>query len=705
MPRYFLLVALAGCIGIPGPAPGDPDAAPGPPTITCDRSFGELLPSPAFDPLATALDLVVADVDRDGLDDMIVLLAPDRVAVARTRGDGGYDAPVEVVLDTELRALATVDFDFDGDRDVVAAGAVVVVLRNDAGTLVEQSRQTASCMIDMLARGNFDDDLLPDVVAGCSDPGVLMLMRHDDAMTLGAPVEIGGFTSLRGVVAGDVVGDDRDDLVAFGNGAELLQAIGGGSFGRATLTSSESPAAAIGDLDADGRDDVIAWDGDTLAWYRGGTTPTTLSPLSIPGVSTPFSLDVRAIDGTNGDDLVVVEGDFSGSSPYRTLVITSPLTTAAIEPQPVSGVVRCRLGRLDAADELDLACMPGFGPLTVSVVHRDAVPTAVHAAGRAAVLAQFDQDEPLEVVTVGPSSVEVLEPAGDRFLVEASNPSVTFAGDLVAAVDWNHDQLLDLVMVAYPDGDGAIQLLLGTGGADFASPIELVNAAWTDLLVGDLDDDGFQDLAGWTQAPDGDPALHVAFGTPTGVTDAIQRSGLRTISITDVVGFANSAPELLVTDGFHVEIQLMDALDRTLTVIGTIPCESLPGAAVARDLDGDGDNDLVTLDPGQVTYARTYLHGVDNIFELTSSHAMSGWIEDLVVADVDGDGAADVIAGGMRLLRGQGDGRIAPPVPFARPARLVGSVRVPAGAAEQLIYLASPGYPFGTVEMLRPGCL
>jgi hypothetical protein len=701
--RYLLLFGLAGCIGIPGPAPtADPDAAPEPPTITCDRSFGELLPSPAFDAEATAIDVVAADLDRDGLDDVIALLAPDRVAVARTRGEGGYDAPVEYALDTELRALATVDLDGDGDHDVVAAGDAIVVLRNVDGGLVEESRHTSSCRIDMVAPGQFDDDARPDVVVGCSDPGGLMLMRHADTMTLGAPVEIGAFASLRGVAAGDVVGDDRDDLVAFGNAAELLQAIGGGAFGRTTLTSGPSPAAAIGDLDADGRDDVVAWDGAALAWYRGGTAPTTLSPLSIGGLDVPLWLEIRAIDGTGGDDLVVGEGAQDGQNQWRTLVITSPLTTAAIDPQAI-GMARCRVGRLDPSDELDLACVPSWGTLTVSVLHRDAVPAAVHAPALSAVLAQFDQDEPLEILTVGPSSLELLEVAADHFGVEASNLDATINGELVAAVDWNLDQLLDLVVVSFTDADGAIELHLGTGGAEFAAPVELVSIAWNDLVVGDLDDDGFQDLAGWTSSPTFQPTLRVAFGTPGGVTGAIQEPDLRTIAITDVVGFANSVPELVVA-GTN-QFRFLNALDRTLTVVGSVGPVPYPLDAVARDLDGDGDNDLVTLENlNETTYARTYLHGVDNIFERASSHTMRGWIRDLVVADIDGDSAPDVITGGMRLFRGQGDGRIAPAVPFARPERLVGSVPVPAGAAEQLVYLARPSYP-GAIEMLRPGCL
>jgi hypothetical protein len=704
-----LAVSLAGCIGIPGPAAGDDDddddAPPEPELVTCDRSFGELLPSPAFEGVADVRDVVVADLDRDGLDDVIALLEPDRIAVARTRADGGFATPVEVAPGADLHVLATVDLDGDLDADVVAAGAFVVVLRNDAGTLVEETRVEAGCAIDVLVAGQFDDDVRRDLVVGCTASGSLALMRHGARTVLDAPVEIGTFAGLRGAAAGEIAGDDRHDVVVFGSGVELLRAIGGGSFARTVLTSVASQAAAVGDLDADGRDDVIAWAGGGLTWLRGADTPGALVPLSIPDLGTPLAIEVGVIDDNAGADLVVLEDDEISNYQGRTLVIASPLTDASVESQPGGTHARCRIGRLDADDEPDLACMNPYGPLLVPVIHRGVVPAVTRPTGYAALLAQLDGDAALEVFTIG-ETFDILQPAGDHFVVEASAPSGYPGGEPLALVDWTHDGRPDLVMHTLRDADGAVELLPATGQTAFGEPIVLLDEAWTDLVVGDLDNDTYPDLVGWTYPTSG-VQLQIAFGGPGGtIADNILRTGLRPIAIADVV--AGGAPELIVTTSGN-EIQVLDVSEHTLSVMKRLSAGDFPLEVVPSDLDGDGDLDLVTLELGDIRtrYARTYVYGANNTFWLESSHAMRDGSYGLRVADIDGDGAQDAVTSGLMLLRGQGDGRIAPPVPFARPVQLLGTVPAPAGAAEQLIYVTSDEVGIDgarALEMLAPGC-
>jgi hypothetical protein len=716
--RFLPLLALAGCVGIPGPA-GSTDGGSNPPTDggdggsepttgSCEHAFGELLSSPAFDAAANALDVVVADLDRDTLDDVIALLAPDRIAVARTRADGGHDAPVELALDTELSTLATVDLDGDGDLDVVATGAVVVALRNDAGTLVEVARVTAACAIDVLATGQLDDDLRPDIAAGCTSTGALTLIRQSETTPLGPSASIGTFAGLRGVAAGEVAGDDRDDLVVVGDGAvELLQAIGGGAFTRKQLSDAASTAVATGDLDADGRDDVIAWVDGGLAWLRGAGTPGALVPLSVEDFLTaPRWLELGAIDGAPGDDVVMVEGDVT--NPFlRTLVIESPLAGASVRPQPGRAHVRCRLGRLDTSDDPDLACVAPEGPVLVPVYHREAAPVSFGPISSDAKLFQLDDDPAFEVLVIElavETRLRVLEAAGDRFVLEATGP--TLAADPLAAVDWAGDPRPDLVVRSYrnDDTDGAIELLPATALGAFGAPIPLVDTAWSGVDVGDLDADGYPDVSGWTATSF--DVLAVAFGGPDGtIAETITQGHLRPFAIADVI--AGGPPELIVSDAEHSQIQVVDASARTLSIAeridtstGTYPVEMVPS-----DLDRDGDIDLVTLEySSPTTLARTYVHR-DGEFELVSSHAMRGYFDQLVVADIDGDGAPDVVAGALMLLRGQGDGRLAAPVPFARANQLIGAVPVPAGAAQQIVYVAWGIYEHGNaVEMLAPGC-
>ena len=91
-------------------------------------------------------------------------------------------------------------------------------------------------------------------------------------------------------------------------------------------------------------------------------------------------------------------------------------------------------------------------------------------------------------------------------------------------------------------------------------------------------------------------------------------------------------------------VDVTDTLAPGLRNIGMVT------AAVWADLDGDKRPDLVlTLEWGAVTYFHNTGRGFENLTAKSGLAAVTGWWSALTVADVDGDGRPDLIAGNIGL--------------------------------------------------------
>ena len=91
-------------------------------------------------PQGSSEDAAIADLDGDGKKDLVftVSSARGRLAKAKGKGDGTFEAPVFIDLERQPRGLTLVDLDGDSDLDVAAVNyysGSVMVARNDGGTL------------------------------------------------------------------------------------------------------------------------------------------------------------------------------------------------------------------------------------------------------------------------------------------------------------------------------------------------------------------------------------------------------------------------------------------------------------------------------------------------------------------------------------------------------------------------------------------
>ncbi|WP_406449553.1 DUF1906 domain-containing protein [Streptomyces sp. NBC_00876] len=191
--------------------------------------------------------------------------------------------------DPGMTDLVAGDFNGNGKKDLVAVevstGKLWLYPGTGTGTLTSRVVIGTSGWNGManLAVGDMDKDGRDDVVATEKATGKLFLYKGDGS-GLASRTEIGsgGWNGISGVLAGDFSGDGKDDVVGVESATGKLFLYGGngdgtidGSGARVEIGSSGwngmSKVVSPGDMNRDGKDDVIASDKSTgkLFLYSG----------------------------------------------------------------------------------------------------------------------------------------------------------------------------------------------------------------------------------------------------------------------------------------------------------------------------------------------------------------------------------------------------------------------------------------------------
>jgi hypothetical protein len=316
----------------------------------------------------------VLDVDGDGLSD--VVLAGDRFGSTGTRAyrnDGAFtftDATTEWGIPADLTglALATVDVDGDGWRDLVVNGDARLLLGGPSGFRMERVPQLTWDELGEeddpagIAVGDLDGDGRPDLVLG----------QH-----FNSTVDDGARVPVRILL-------NRSD------GAEVSFTDVTGASGSPALWT-KSPHVAVADLDADGLPDVVTSavtsSGAPLVLRNTGVRDRIprFVPVGDPGRGDYFITGVTAdLDRDGGQDVFQVAWEPARASrAFR----TDGTTGAAVEvdlaalPDPAGAAVVVT----DADGEVRttwVASTTGYGAGAPGVVQVGLGPPAPEGAGR-----------------------------------------------------------------------------------------------------------------------------------------------------------------------------------------------------------------------------------------------------------------------------------------------------------------------------------
>lgn len=550
------------------------------------------------------------DIDGDGVEEVALLsLAADLLWVvsgAREEVIGGLGAPL---------ALATADLNRDGLDDLIVASsspAQLVPLRSRGdGTFERGEAWPLDRPAHDLIAVDLDSDGVPELVA--ADGEALVLVTADGGLRSPVP-DVAAIE----VEAADLNGDARLDLVSLDLDGTLTSSQGDG-MGRFSVTSAVAMGPGVRDL-------VLSdFDGDSL-------------------------VDALVRDPLR-EGFIVAAGDGAGGF---------------AEPRSIAFADDTEAGKgLSIGGYRESSGLASVS-MAIGVLHTvfyDASDTAVgHVDARSASVPPFTLLD--DGLVASESSFAPLDPQAGPVPIIIDEFAIGVDVKSLAVADFSGDGAPDLAVARSPcnasffkgDGAGGVSEKLSSG-----PPFQLCP---TTLLTADMNHDGAADLLAQDES-----GIQIALGDGEGgFTLGAFHSAEYLLLLPILSGAPYSTVVAVTVDGSIVPL----ASDETGALSPLSPWTP-PGdivSSAAGDLDGDGDDELIVTIGADLLVLRREKDSLALTLEyrlVDLSPRLADSSSALVtVADIDGDGAAEVILDdGEQVVVVQG---LDSPVPSIRAA-------------------------------------
>jgi len=559
-------------------------------SILLNAGDGSLLPKADYAAGADPLNTAVGDWNGDGAPDLAfsnnaAVAAGQAVTVLLNAGDGSFGAPASIPMPARPWDIETGDFDGDGVPDLCvtpgAPGELLLLHGNGDGSFEAPVVKAATYSAFTLGVADFNEDGVSDIAMGSEDDSthaVGALVSRGTAGNLDPLALYGTYGRAVEVLAQDVTDDGDVDLVVCcgelgfpfltSRVIMVLEGRGDGSFGpTAGVLGIDTPELAFGDLNGDGRPDLVAASVDNILSVIPGTglggfdgarplhTPTFMDSartIALADFDGDDDLDLAAgtfASGVDRIDLYRGKGDFTFAAPESVILPAAPGDLTATDIDGDGDVDLLHLSFQTSQAALHVRLNDGTGHFAAALV------TPAPWSDRLAV-GDLTGDGILDAVVhsqLGPQLL-VFPGNGDgtmqaplSLLLDASNESGLATGD--ADGDGDVDVLLAEA------GSSFIHLHLNSGGGVLAAPVLVPVGPGVDpvgAVIADLDRDGYADLA-------------------TACSITIPDTDLGAIIVRRGLGEGNFAPP----DAFPIPIE--------------------PLALEAHDVDGDGWIDLAVV--------------------------------------------------------------------------------------------------------------
>jgi hypothetical protein len=580
---------------------------------------GILRPNGDYDVGHATTAVAIADVDRDGLRDIIVTDAiEDDATVLVGHRDGTFRSGIGHATAAGPESLGVADLSGDGIVDLVVlagtdgAGMVSVLIGNGDGTFRPRVDHATGSRPFALAVADLDADHKLDVVTADIDDGSLRVLIGDGRGGLqpSAVYPIGA--RARAIAAIDLSGDGVVDLAAVGRSesdpsdqpgaVSVLLGVGDGTFRpKSEYPTGEVPIGlAVSDMNGDGAPDLAVTNG------VGASVSVLLNDgvgrfMGIPwySVSAPQSLLMADVSGDGVPDLVTgtsagmsvriagSDGTFQSELIYPTEGAPSAIVVEDVNRDRAADLmfavasrdaIGTLLGRVDDPGTFHPVTSFGLGgppgSLAVSDISGDGTPDLVVPM------------RSLDTVRL------LVGDSGGMFQSRADYPT---GGGPTAAVsaDLNGDRSSDIV-TANTD-NGTVSVLLGNGRLSFQSKVDYpAGKRPSQLVVADAGRDGAQDIV------------------------------------------------VLNTDDDKVSV-LLGRSNGTLAPVVSYAVDDAPTSLAVGDVSGDGMPDLV-VGSERARMVRVLIGRVDGTFYPGARIGAGVTVSSLALTDVSGDGMLDMVA-------------------------------------------------------------
>lgn len=279
---------------------------------------GGYVPGPRIDERSDRSSLAYADFNGDGFIDILAGEEAAAVQVLLNRGDRTFEVGPEVRVDGEF--VAAGDMNGDGLVDAVAGDGrrIYVLLGDGAGGLAEHTNVVNPFGgRDLMLEDAGGDGSLDVLVL---DYRGVMLLRNDGTGTLDEPILVVEAEDMETLASGDVNGDGLSDLVVFGYNevaVALADGVGGFTVDRrypidSAASATISQVGAIGDINGDDAPDIVLPldEGRTSVMLNNGDGTFAPPQAILADFRVSSRIVVADMDGDGTNDVVSTERTF-----------------------------------------------------------------------------------------------------------------------------------------------------------------------------------------------------------------------------------------------------------------------------------------------------------------------------------------------------------------------------------------------------------